>query len=40
MPDLGRVDTGYTPRGRCQVIVEVPEDDRGLVQQQRLDLPG
>ena len=40
VPDRGRVDTGHALRRRRQVIVEVPEDDRRLVQQQRLDLPG
>src|SRR5262249_17405421 len=40
VPDRGRVDTGYALRRSRQVIVEVPDDDRSLVEQQRLDLPG
>src|SRR6202042_245593 len=40
VPDRGRVDTGHALRRGRQVIVEVREDDRRLVEQQRLDLPG
>src|SRR5215469_12654931 len=35
-----RVDAGDVLLGRAQVVVEVGENDRRLVEQERLDLPG
>src|SRR5712691_4327175 len=40
VPDGGRVDAGNVLGRRGEVVVEVPEDDRGLLEQQGLDLPG
>src|ERR1700733_1765679 len=38
--DRRRVDAAYVLRPGRQVVVEVPEDDRRLIQQQGLDLAG
>src|SRR6516225_8126662 len=40
VPDRGRVYTGDALGRRRQVIVEIRVDDRCLVEQQLLDLPG
>src|SRR5215472_8424191 len=40
LPLRRRVDAGDVLLGRAQVVVEVGENDRGLIEQERLDLPG
>src|SRR5215470_7321084 len=40
LPLRRRVDAGDGLLGGAQVVVEVGEDDRGLIEQQLLDLPG
>src|SRR5215475_104095 len=40
LPLRRRVDAGDVLLGCAQVVVEVGENDRGLIEQERLDLPG